>query len=268
MSWFYEKNDLWPGQALSIEFDEILKDCQSKYQHIQVYKTKNYGKMLILDGIIQFTERDEFSYQEMMTHVPLFVHPKPKKILVIGGGDGGIVRELIKHNVDSITLCEIDEEVINVSKEFFWNIIKDGVEFLKENKNMFDIIITDSSDPIGPAINLYNEEYLKLVSESLKDDGIMMMQAQTVWLHSDFIKNLYDLSKEIFGHVKYGLIQVPTYPCGQIGFIIASKSHYHFTEKRISSLHTHNKIPDLKYYNWETHMGAFYLPEFVKKILY
>lgn len=156
----------------------------------QIY-SKTYGNVLVLDGIIQCTERDEFAYQEMLAHLPLFAHPNPKRVLIIGGGDGGILREVLKHSsVEHVTMCEIDDMVIEVSKKYlpgmaeqFGNsklnlFIGDGFEFLKNHKNEFDVVITDSSDPVGPAESLFGKSYYQLLSESMKDGGILSSQGE------------------------------------------------------------------------------------------
>jgi len=160
--WFSELSELWPGQSLSLEVEKVIFDAKSPYQHIVVFKSKTYGIVLVLDGVIQATERDEFAYQEMLTHVPLCSHPNPKKILVIGGGDGGILREITRHEcVEEIVLCEIDNMVIETSKKYLPHMAigfndprvivfnGDGAEYVKQRKGEFDIIIVDSSDPVG-----------------------------------------------------------------------------------------------------------------------
>jgi spermidine synthase len=162
VGWFTELSSLWPGQAFSLEVEEILVDLKSNYQHIFIFKSKTYGTCLALDGILQCTERDEFSYQEMITHLALFCHPEPKKVLVIGGGDGCVVREVLKHQyVESVTLCEIDRKVVELCKQHLpfssssldhpkCHIhIGDGLKFMEQHQNEFDVIITDSSDPFG-----------------------------------------------------------------------------------------------------------------------
>ena len=166
--WFSEICPMWPGISLSLQVDKLLYSKASQYQQIDVYQTRNHGRMLVLDGIIQLTEFDEFAYQEMLAHVPLFAHPHPEKILVIGGGDGGILREATRHDtITEIDFCEIDEDVISVSKEFLPSLacgfddsrvrvhIGDGSAFITRHKKAYDVIIVDSSDPIGPGEKLF-----------------------------------------------------------------------------------------------------------------
>lgn len=278
--WFEEKNDLWPGQAMTLEITDLLESHNSEFQHIEVYQTKTYGKMLVIDNVIQFTERDEFSYQEMMCHVPLMIHPNPQKVLVIGGGDGGVIREIVKHkNVSSITLCEIDKSVIDISKKYFPNmvsgledsrveiVIKDGFEFLNKHENSYDVIITDSSDPVGPAASLFQKDFFALIKKSLRSGGIVVSQAECIWLHMNIIVELVSFCKDMFTNVNYGMISIPTYPCGQIGFIICSDFNYDFRISKNIDLD-----PDLqnslKYYNKDVHYSSFALPQFVHNLFY
>ena len=174
--WFYEKNCQWPGQAMGLEIKEMLLEQKTKYQDLKVFESATWGKVLVLDGVIQLTEKDEMSYQEMLAHIPMFSHPNPKRVLIVGGGDGGILREVCKHNcVEQIVQCEIDSAVIEASKTFLPEISKsfddkrlkliigDAVDFVIEEAKdeIFDVIIVDSSDPVGPAEKLFSEEFYK-----------------------------------------------------------------------------------------------------------
>jgi len=271
--WFSERSSLWKGQAFSLEVEQILFDQKSQYQHILLFKSKTYGNVLVLDGVIQATERDEFAYQEMMTHVALCAHPDPKKVLVIGGGDGGIVREITRHSgVEEIVLCEIDNMVIEVSKKFLPNMSNgfsdsrvkifngDGAEYVKGRRGEFDVIIVDSSDPIGPAETLFTESFYGSMKEGLRPGGIVCTQAECQWLHLDLIKNMMDFSRKIYKHVEYGFTTIPTYPCGQIGFLLLSIGDSCKLPKRSIDA-------DLRYYNSEIHSACFVLPQFARKAL-
>lgn len=273
--WFSEIGTLWPGQAMSLEVEQVLFNGKSKYQDILVFKSKTYGNVLVLDGVIQATERDEFAYQEMLAHLPLCSHPDPKKVVVIGGGDGGILREIAKHpGVEEITLCEIDEMVIETSKKYMPAMsvgfndkrvklhIGDGAEYLKQRKGEFDVCIVDSSDPIGPAETLFTQPFYQAIVEALKPNGIVSTQAECQWLHLDLITNLIEFSKKMFKHAEYSFVTIPTYPSGQIGFLLGSKGDSCKVPKR--------RLPDsvqLKYYNPEIHTASFVLPTFTKKAL-
>ncbi|CEJ93042.1 Putative Spermidine synthase [[Torrubiella] hemipterigena] len=187
--WFREISGMWPGQAMTLKVDKVLHHEKSKYQDVLVFKSTDYGTVLVLDNVIQCTERDEFSYQEMITHLAMNSHPNPKKVLVIGGGDGGVLREVVKHDcVDEAILCDIDEAVIRVSKEFLPGMaaglthpkstvhIGDGFKFLDDYKNTFDVIITDSSDPEGPAESLFQKPYFQLLHDALREGGVITTQ--------------------------------------------------------------------------------------------
>lgn len=272
--WFSEYGTLWPGQCLSIQVEEVLFEGKSEYQDILVFQSKTYGKVLVLDGVIQITERDEFAYQEMMAHLPLCSHPNPKKVLVIGGGDGGILREVCKHKeLEEITICEIDKMVIEVSKKYLpvtsigysdkrVNIhVGDGAAFMRDRQSEFDVIIVDSSDPVGPAETLFQASFYECMRDALKPDGIICTQGECIWLHLNLIENLLDFSRKIFKNVQYAYTSIPTYPSGQIGFIIGSKSDKCDTPKRTPNLE------NLRYYNSDIHKASFVLPQFAKKLM-
>ncbi|XP_043256420.1 spermidine synthase isoform X2 [Colletes gigas] len=233
--WFSEINDLWPGIALSLEVVKILHRERSQYQDVMVLQTKSHGKALILDGIIQCTERDEFSYQEAIAFLPLCSHPDPKTVLIVGGGDGGVAREVAKHPaVERIVQVEIDAKVLEISKKYLPLLsagldhpkvtlnIGDGFEFLKQHKEQFDVIITDSSDPIGPAKCLFQESYISLMKSALKPGGIVCSQAGTAWANLDHVVQTLQHCKSVFPVASYGIVAVPTYPTGQIGFVLGS----------------------------------------------
>jgi len=239
--WFRERGALWPGQAMTLQVEEVLYHQRSDFQDILVFKSTSYGTVLVLDGLIQVTERDEFAYQEMIAHLPLFAHPNPKKVLVIGGGDGGVLREIAKHEgVEEIVICEIDKDVIEVSKKFLPTLacgyddprvsvkIMDGAKFMDENKNSFDVIITDSSDPVGPAAVLFETPFYMGMFKSLRDGGIVCTQGECMWLHLDLIKPLMDSIKTFYTNVSFAYSCVPSYPSGQLGFILASKGQCDF----------------------------------------
>jgi len=236
--WFTEINSQWPGVALSVEVEKTLMDQKSDYQHVVVYKTKSFGHMLILDGVIQITERDEMAYQEMITHLPLFSHPNPERVLVVGGGDGGVIREVCKHDsVKHVTICEIDKVVIEAGKKYFptiasaWDdervnlVCGDAAVYMKkpEVEGTYDVIICDSSDPIGPAEALFESPFYQAMFKALKPGGRICVQAESMWVHLDLIEKLVRESSQIFDFVEYGHTQIPTYPCGQIGLMVCGK---------------------------------------------
>ncbi|OWF44828.1 spermidine synthase-like [Mizuhopecten yessoensis] len=279
--WFSEMSELWPGQAMSLQVESVLFDEKSKYQDVLVFKSKTYGNVLVLDGVIQCTERDEFSYQEMLAHLPLNSHPNPRKVLIIGGGDGGVLREVVKHpEVVSVEMCEIDEKVIEVSKKFLPKMacgfdspklklhIGDGFEYMKKHQGEFDVIITDSSDPIGPASSLFEKSYYELMKKALNQTGILCCQGECLWLHLDLIKCMQDFCQSLYPVVDYAYTTIPTYPSGQIGFIICSLNPDTSFSEPLRKFTEEEQIRlKLRYYNAEVHRGAFTLPEFARKVL-
>ncbi|CAF0768179.1 unnamed protein product [Adineta steineri] len=278
--WFRESNaELWPGQEFSIEIEEILYQQRSKYQDILVFKSKSYGNVLVLDNCIQCTERDEFAYQEMAAFLPLLVHPNPKRVLIIGGGDGGVAREVIKHpQVEEVILCEIDQDVIDVSKKFLPDmakgfasskvtvIVNDGFEYLKQHTNEFDVIITDSSDPDGPAEALFEESFYSLMKAALKQPyGVICCQGECIWLDLPLIKKLMTISRHLFPSVGYANVSTPTYPCGALGFIVCSLNENATVTEPID-IKLADEL-DTKYYTSNIHRASFALPAFVRKEL-
>ncbi|XP_072174934.1 spermidine synthase-like [Diadema setosum] len=279
--WFSELSPMWPGEAASLEVEEVLFHERSKYQDVLVFKSKTYGNVLVLDGAIQCTERDEFSYQEMLAFLPLNSHPNPKKVLVVGGGDGGVIREVVKHPaVESVTQCEIDGKVIEVCKKYLpcmavgysspklHQHIGDGFAFMKQNKGAFDVIITDSSDPIGPAKMLFEQEYYELMRSSLKPGGIIGTQGESPWLHLSLIKTMQTFCRTLFPVVDYAVTSIPTYPSGCIGFTLCSMSPETSFRDPIFKLTSEQvKEMGLRYYNADIHRASFVLPQFAKEAL-
>ncbi|THH28928.1 hypothetical protein EUX98_g5258 [Antrodiella citrinella] len=272
--WFREISSQWPGQAMTLKVKKILHVEKSLYQDVLVFDSETYGHVLVLDGVIQCTERDEFSYQEMIAHLPLASHPNPKKVLVIGGGDGGVVREVLKHDtVEEVVLCDIDEAVVRVSKQFLPHMssllsdprvtvfIGDGFKFLADNTSTYDAIITDSSDPVGPAASLFQKPYFELLHGALTPGGHISTQAECLWLHLPLINELRKSTRELFPVSDYAFTTIPTYPSGQIGFILCSKEAGRDLKKPV------RKVTGTRYYNENVHSAAFVLPEFGRALI-
>ena len=279
--WFAEVSDtMWPGQAMSLRVEKILHVEKTKYQDLLIFQSTDYGKVLVLDGAIQATERDEFAYQEMIAHLALNSHPNPKKVLVIGGGDGGVLREIVKHEcIEEAVLCDIDEGVINNSKKFLPGMsvgfehpkvkvhVGDGFKFLDDYKNTFDVIITDSSDPEGPAAALFEKPYFQLLSDALTENGVITTQAESIWIHLDIIKNLKKSCAEIFPNVAYSYCTIPTYPSGQIGFMVCTKNKNVDLTKPLRSVDAKAEQKLYRYYSKEIHEASFVLPNFARYAL-
>lgn len=279
--WFSELSTMWPGQCLSLQVDEVLCHDRSKYQDVMVLQTKSHGRALILDGVIQLTERDEFGYQEMLASLPINCHPNPEKVLIIGGGDGGITRELDRYpSVKEVVMCEIDEKVIEVTKKYLPFMAKgfespklrvhvgDGFQFVREHQAQFDVIITDSSDPVGPAEALFEREYYAMLKTALRGGGILISQAETIWLNLDLIKTMVNFCEELFPVVDYAQIAVPTYPSGQIGCLMCSINPDMNFRKPLTR-YTAEQVREMgwKYYNSEIHEASFVMPQFAQQVL-
>lgn len=277
--WFSEVSDMWPGVCLSFEVETVLYSEKSQYQDIMIIQTKHHGKALILDGIMQCLENDEFSYQEMISFLPLCSHPNPKKVLVVGGGDGGVAREVVKHpTVEVIDQVEIDGLVVEACKKFLPSlavgfkdpkvnlIIDDGINFMELNKNKYDVIITDSSDPVGPADCLFQQKYFQLMKEALRPDGIICSQAGSAWCNLDTSTRCYEHCKNIFEKVAYAYTSVPSYPSGQIGFVLAStNADTDFKNPAYILSDNHLETKDIRYYSPSVHTAAFVLPRCYQK---
>jgi spermidine synthase len=260
---------------MTLQVKRVLHHEKSPYQDVLVFESTNYGNVLVLDGVVQLTERDEFAYQESIAHLPLMSHPNPKKVLVIGGGDGGVLREVVKHTcVEQVILCEIDEAVIRVAKKYLPSLavgfdhpkvkvhIGDGFKFLKEHPNSFDVIITDSSDPIGPAQALYERPFYELMYNALRPGGVISALAECIWLDVKFIKHVLDFTKSLFPSVAYAYASVPSYPTGQIGFILASKDPNRDLTKPLRKWTPEEERRLCHYYNSRIHEAAFIIPQF------
>ncbi|MFH2093626.1 MAG: spermidine synthase [Pseudomonadota bacterium] len=275
--WFSEICPSWPGIANCFKIEKILYSKQSKFQQIDVYKTQHHGNMLVLDGLIQLTQLDEFAYQEMLAHVPLFAHPDPKYVLVIGGGDGGVLREVARHpGIESIDFCEIDEAVMAVSKQFLPEMacgfddprvniyIEDGNGFVQKRHNRYDVIIVDSSDPIGPATKLFEKPFYQALKSALRPNGLVASQGESFFLHQDCVKKLAGITKQVFPIQAYAYIIVPTYPGGHIGVCLGSLGP---NPEKPNRLVVPAIQDQLKYYTPQIHEACFVLPHFANKMI-
>lgn len=260
-----------------IEYRELLETHQSRFQKIAIYDTVAYGKMLVHDDVIMLTEFDEAFYHEMIVHVAMNTHKNPERIAIIGGGDGGTLREVLKHKgVKTAHLCEIDGDVITICKKHFPHLAnsfadprvqvfeEDGAAFIQERENFYDLIIVDSSDPIGPAEVLFQEQFYGHMYRALREDGIVVTQSESFMYHEKIIRDIVAFNKKIFPLYRYYFTLVPTYPSGVIGFSFCSKKYdplLDFKADRAAGL------TGLRYYNEEIHKAAFVLPRFVKSFI-
>jgi len=268
--------EIYKDTALSYEIKKKLYDKMSRFQHIEVYKTKERGNLMVLDGCFMLTENEEFVYHEMIVHLPLFAHPEPEKVLIIGGGDGGTAREVLKHKtVKHVDFVEIDEDVYKVSKKYFKTLTKglerdkrlnflfgDGIKFVAETDNKYDVILIDSTDPSDISGGLFTDEFYKNAKKTLNKNGIIVAQSEDPFYDQNIIGRLHKRLKNIFKKVWLYLAFIPTYPsgCWSFTFVSDDLSPEIIRNKK-------SKISGLKYYNKGIHKGALKLPEFVKEII-
>jgi len=280
--WFTDKDE---NQALSLRYNgEVLFNEVSPYQQVRVFNTHAYGKMLAINNMIMCTERDEFHYHEMIAHPIMQLHGDAKKVLVIGGGDGGTIRELFKYDqIEKVTMIEIDDAVIRASKQHlpsiaseFGNsklelIVDDGIKYVEEvAPNSFDVIIVDGSDPVGPAKGLFSEAFYRNCQRALKDHGFLITQGESPMFHEETFVELNKCLKGIFGkeNTHTLLFHATTYPSGMWSLQMGVKGQTHpvrnFNADRARQF---AHVKELKYYNHELHTAAFSLPTFVRNML-
>lgn len=272
--WFTEKQTRHLG--ISCRVEQVLVKKRSLFQDILVMDTPAFGRMLVLDGYIQLTELDEYIYHEMIAHVPLVTHPSPRKVLIIGGGDGGAAREVLKHSmVEVVELVEIDADVLDVSRQYLPLLggslssprvtirVEDGTKYLRDKKEEYDVIIVDSTEPVGPSEGLFSCDFYRLVFNALKKEGVMVAQTESPFYNRRIISGSFNILRGLFPVTCLYLAPVPSYPGGLWSFTLGSK-HWH--PGGVSSDST-PKIDGCNYYTAEIHHSCFVLPPMVKVLL-
>nr|VFJ52542.1 MAG: spermidine synthase [Candidatus Kentron sp. FM]VFJ70063.1 MAG: spermidine synthase [Candidatus Kentron sp. FM]VFK09520.1 MAG: spermidine synthase [Candidatus Kentron sp. FM] len=272
--WFTELNK--EGAGLTLKVSRMLYSAVSDFQRIDVIETEEFGKALVLYGSIMLTEKDEFVYHEMISHVPLHVHPDPARVLIVGGGDGGALREVLKHpRVKSTQVVEIDPEIVTVSKRFFPEVASgfddprakvthdDGARFVTDTREKFDLVLSDSSDPIGLAEVLFQQTFYRNVFHVLSDDGIFVAQTESPVFHAENVRKIYKNLRSVFPIVMMYLAHIPTYPGSLWSFAFCSKRYHPLDDFQPE----YADITDLEYYNADIHRGAFALPNYTKALL-
>ena len=272
-------NELWlteeqsPDMKLSLRVSEVLLNVKSPYQDILLVETGEYGRMMILDGAIQITERDEFCYSEMMAHVALSSHPDPRRVLIVGGGDGGVLREVLRHkSVEKATLIDIDEEVINASKRFLPTIsaaledpradVKpmDAMVYIKAAKEEFDVAIVDSTDPVEFAAGLFESPFYRDIHNALKKDGMVVAQTESPFTDRNVVRDAFREMSSVFPVVRMYWGAMPTYPSGMWTYTVGSKNADPSAPLRPAPEGT-------RYYTSDIHRASFVLPPFVIDLL-
>jgi len=262
-----------PSYKVTWGIKDIVYTEETPFQSLAIVDTLELGRALVLDGAIQTTIKDEFYYHEMLAHVPLFTHPDPQSVLIIGGGDGGTAKEILKHkNVKRVDLVEIDERVIAVCREYLPElscsfddprmnlIVADGVKHVQDSELEYDVIIIDSSDPVGPATALFSNDFYKNVYKSLKDDGLMVAQTDTPCFNAAFFQQVYSRISTYFSLSRVYLSCVPSYISGFWSFTLGSKKYDPVLDYRKEFLST-------RYYTPELHRACFVLPRFLENLI-
>lgn len=276
--WFTERHT--NGVNFSIKVDWQLFSGQSEFQRIDIFDSKEFGRFLALDGYMMLTEKDEFIYHEMIVHVPMAVHPNVKKVLVIGAGDGGVIRELCRYEtIETIDMVEIDELVVEVSKKYLpttaccfddprLNIFyQDGLRFVRTKENEYDLIIVDSTDPFGPGEGLFTKEFYGNCFKALNETGIMVNQHESPFYQTDAIamQRAHKRIVESFPISRVYQAHIPTYPSGHWLFGFASKKYHPIKDFQKTKWNARGM--KTKYYNTGIHIGSFALPNYVEELL-
>ena len=277
--WFSEHHT--PNVKLSIRVDRQLYAGQSEFQRIDVFESPEFGRFLTLDGYMMLTEKDEFIYHEMIVHVPMAVHPNIKKVLVIGAGDGGVIRELTRYNhVEHIDMVEIDPGVVAVCRAYLPKTAgpwlddprvhihyEDGLKFVRTCEDAYDLIIVDSTDPFGPGEGLFTREFYGNCYKSLHEDGIMVNQHESPFYDEDAIacQRAHKRIVESFPISRVYQAHIPTYPSGHCLFGFASKKYHPL--KDLDEVRWNGYGLSCKYYTTTLHKGAFYIPAYVEELL-
>lgn len=276
--WYTENHS--KEAKFSIKVEKQLYSGQSDFQRMDVFESKEFGRFFTLDGLVMITEKDEFIYHDMIVHVPMATNPSIKKVLVIGAGDGGTVRELVRYkSIEKIDMVEIDQMVVDVCKEYFKNstsgladprvslYFEDGLKFVSEKNNAYDLIIVDSTDPIGPGEGLFTRSFYSNCYDALTKGGILVNQHESPFYdeYQKAMQRSHQRIHEFFPVAKVYQVHIPTYASGHWLFGFASKSF--------------DPVKDLKeeaweelgletgYYNTDIHKASFALPNYVKKLL-
>ena len=279
--WFTER-----GYNIATSFrhtgDPLFRK-KSNFQKVEIYDTYQYGRMLTCDGVAMCAEADEYAYHEMIAHVPMLTHPNPKNVLVVGGGDGGTIREVLKHeSIEQVVLVEIDEVVIEASKKHLPVLssafehpkldlkIGDGITYVRKSSDQaFDIVIVDSTDPVGPAEGLFTESFYRDVYRILRPQGLMVTQSESPRFNVNVFQEIYTCYFEIYGrdNVHCYLAYIPIYPSGMWSFSYCAKGEIHpiknLDQQAAKDFSSKNQ---LRYYSDQIHYASFILPQFVKDL--
>jgi len=277
----------WSVETLHADFrqalreDRVLYDSETDYQRLRVFENGRFGRVLTLDDVVQTTEADEFIYHEMMAHVPILAHGSARRVLIIGGGDGGMAREVLRHRtVEQVTMVEIDAGVVEFAKEYLPAlsqgafddpklelVITDGAEFVADPGQRYDVVIADSTDPIGPGEALFTESFYARVKALLGEDGIFVTQNGVPFLQADELRATLQAFRALFGDATCYLASVPTYAGGPMAFGWGTDGPARETPLEVLRRRYHGAGIATRYYTPEVHRAAFALPGYIGEII-
>lgn len=277
-------NEYYKGKTgLTVGVKKVLFSEQTPYQKVEVFETDAWGNLMTIDGMVMLSEKDEFVYHEMLSHVGMFAHPNPEKVLIIGGGDGGTAREVLRHpSVKVVDMVEIDEVVVRASKEFLpavgaWSDprltvhFEDGIAFVKAATNEYDVIIIDGSDPVGPAEGLFEKDFFEFCFNALTENGVLTGQTESPWVKEYYpsMKKVFNALTEVFDESAMYLGYIPLYPAGMWSFAYASMGIRANDSEVLARVEQGLESfgNSLKYYNKDVHSASFALPNFVAEII-
>ncbi|WP_238858918.1 MULTISPECIES: polyamine aminopropyltransferase [unclassified Clostridium] len=276
--WYTEQHT--ENVRFSIKVEKEIHTEKTEFQRIDVLEAKEFGRFFTLDGLMMVTEKDEFIYHDMIVHVPMATNPNIKNVLVIGAGDGGTIRELTRYStVEKIDMVEIDKRVVDICREYFpvtscklndkrVNLFyEDGLKFIRDKENEYDLIIVDSTDPFGPGEGLFTKEFYGNCYKALKEDGILVNQHESPYYDNDAaaMKEAHEKITKFFPIIRVYQAHIPTYPSGHWLFGFASKKYHPIKDFDAEAW---NKLGiKTKYYNTDLHVGCFALPTYVRDML-
>ncbi|CAN5690163.1 polyamine aminopropyltransferase [soil metagenome] len=271
---------LYPAYRQSLRVDRLLHDSRTEHQRLVLFENARFGRVLMLDGVVQTTTGDEFIYHEMMSHVPILAHGQARRVLIIGGGDGGIAREVLRHRaVEQVTLVEIDEGVVAFAKEHLPAlsdgafedrrlelVIGDGAAFVADSRASFDVILVDSTDPVGPGEVLFTDTFYGRAKARLDDGGILVTQNGVPFLQPDELTGTLRAFQALFRDAGCYLASVPTYAGGPMAFGWATDGRARQVSAMVLGERFRAAGFDTRYYTPEVHRAAFALPGYVRQL--
>jgi len=279
--WYFENPEVpfdISDIMIGFKIKKKLYSGKSQFQKIEFFDVYYYGRVLALDGIVQTSEKDEFIYHEMLCQVPMFLHKNPKRVLIVGGGDGGSLEEILKHKIEKVWMVEIDKKVIELSQKYLPSIskgafsdkraevvVEDGKEFIKRHEDFFDVIVLDLSDPGGPAKDLISLNFYKRVKKALRKNGMVSIQSGSFTCQPELVRTIFKRVRKIFPSAEIRRAVVPSYQAGEYSFTVGSKANLKkITVKDIERKYKKLKL-NLGYYSPEIHFISKILPKYLKE---